>query len=191
MFFPLLEKCLSHASPALRQAASYGVGLCAQYGASLYGPKVRALLPNLFAIAQHPEARSEDNQFASENAISAIGKICQFAGSGMEAEMDNVLSAWINLLPITGDEEEAPFVYMYVLRLFKSGWTGHNMSSRMISVLAKAICCDVLEESKNEKTAIVEALREILNTCSAELKGEVWSSLDAGERVVIQKELSA
>jgi hypothetical protein len=192
-FFPLMVRCLSHESPALRQAASYGIGLCAQYGASLYGPKIRALLPTLFALVQAPESRSEDNKFASENAISAIGKICQFASSGMESEIEDCLSAWIGLLPISGDEEEAPFVYLYVLRLLQEGWTGcarPGMKERMVSVLVKGVCCDVLDESEEEKKTIIEGLKKILEISGQEMTTAVWASLTAEEQIAIQKELS-
>ena len=49
-----------------------------QHGGEHIRPHVPAIMQALSAVVQAPDARSEDNEMATDNAISAVGKMCEF-----------------------------------------------------------------------------------------------------------------
>ncbi|XP_026686973.1 importin-5-like, partial [Diaphorina citri] len=57
-----------------------------------------------------PEARTPDNIFATENAISAVTKILKYRPAAVP-NIDEVIPHWLNWLPIFSDTEECPHVY--------------------------------------------------------------------------------
>ena len=61
--------------PANRQAAVYGVGVAAHKGGEAWSDFAAASLPTLFQVCQRPNARNDDDVFATENASAAIAKI--------------------------------------------------------------------------------------------------------------------
>ena len=59
----------------LRQCAVYGLGVAAALHQAAFRPHSSAVLAALTAVISKPDARSEDNAMATENAISALGKV--------------------------------------------------------------------------------------------------------------------
>ena len=101
---------------ANRQAAAYGVGVAAQKGGPNWSEFVAASIPALFQMVHHPQARTEEHVFATENASASIAKILHFNPSKVLHPME-VVQNWIDTLPITNDEEAAPYAYALLARL--------------------------------------------------------------------------
>jgi HEAT repeat protein len=80
----LLEACTSE-NPDIRQAAVYGIGICAEFGGSAFRPHTGEALSRLYNVIKHPNALDLDNAMAYDNAVSALGKICQFHRDGIDA----------------------------------------------------------------------------------------------------------
>lgn len=112
---PLLDGCRDP-SPAIRQAAAYGIGVAAQKGGQAWAQFLGGSVPALFQATQVPEARSEDNVYATENACAAIAKILHFNSSALPNQ-DEIIVQWFNTLPVTNDEEAAPYAYAYLAEL--------------------------------------------------------------------------
>ncbi|PSR77228.1 armadillo-type protein [Coniella lustricola] len=112
---PLLDGCRD-ASPAIRQAAAYGIGVAAQKGGQAWAQFLGGSVPSLFQATQVPDARSDDNVYATENACAAIAKILHFNVSAV-GNQDEIIVQWINTLPVTNDEEAAPYAYAYLAEL--------------------------------------------------------------------------
>jgi hypothetical protein len=70
----------------------------------------------LFRATQIPDARNEDNVYATENACAAIAKILHFNSSAIQ-DVQTVITQWIDTLPVTNDEEAAPYAYAYLAQL--------------------------------------------------------------------------
>ncbi|CAG8588523.1 5786_t:CDS:10, partial [Dentiscutata erythropus] len=102
----------------VRQAAAYGIGVCAQFGGENYSEAVTEALSNLFQVINSDGSRREENIYATENAISAITKILKFNNS--KVDVNAVLPAWFASLPIIYDEEEAALTYTYLLDLLEA-----------------------------------------------------------------------
>ena len=85
---------------------------------------------------QDPNAKMDfASVHATENAISAMAKICKYIKSGIPYE--NVLPVWLSWLPVTEDKEEAQHVYGYLCDLIQrcvrtvhalSAWVGGCLS---------------------------------------------------------------
>lgn len=112
---PLIEGCQSE-SAAIRQAAAYGIGVAAHRGGAPWSQFLGSSLPVLFQATQVPEARNEDNVYATENACAAIAKVLHF-NAGSVGDVQAVIGQWLNTLPVTNDEEAAPYAYAYLSEL--------------------------------------------------------------------------
>ncbi|RYC60014.1 hypothetical protein CHU98_g6192 [Xylaria longipes] len=113
----LLEGC-KDSSAAIRQAAAYGIGVAAHHGGAPWSQFLASSLPYLFQVTQVPDARGEEAVYATENACAAIAKILHFNKQSVE-DPQAVINQWVNTLPVTNDEEAAPYAYGYLVELIE------------------------------------------------------------------------
>ncbi|GFY98998.1 ARM repeat superfamily protein [Actinidia rufa] len=104
----LLEACNSE-NPDVRQAAVYGLGVCAEFGGSVFKPFVGEALSRLIIVIRDPNALQPENIMSYDNAVSALGKICQFHRDTIDSAQ--VVPVWLSCLPIKGDLIEAKVVH--------------------------------------------------------------------------------
>jgi hypothetical protein len=71
---PLIAGCRDTA-PANRQAAAYGIGVAAHKGGPQWSQFLGAAVEVLFQVTQFPNARGDDDVYATENACAAIAKV--------------------------------------------------------------------------------------------------------------------
>ncbi|RDW63954.1 ARM repeat-containing protein [Coleophoma crateriformis] len=112
---PLVAGCKDPA-PANRQAAAYGIGVAAQKGGLQWAGFFGSAIELLFQVTQVPNARGDDDVYATENACAAIAKVLQFNASQVPNQ-PQVIAQWIDTLPIVNDEEAAPYAYAYLAHL--------------------------------------------------------------------------
>ncbi|KAI5290828.1 hypothetical protein KEM52_000334 [Ascosphaera acerosa] len=112
---PLVKGMLDENAPN-RQAAAYGVGVAAQFGGAAWSDFVAASVPTLFQITRQPDARSDDNVFATENAAASIAKVL-FFNPGKVQNPQQIATEWIHTLPLVNDEEAAPYAYSFLVGL--------------------------------------------------------------------------
>ncbi|PIA53962.1 hypothetical protein AQUCO_00900498v1 [Aquilegia coerulea] len=108
-YLPFLLEACNDENPDVRQAAVYGIGVCAEFGGTVFRPLVGEALSRLNIVIRHPNALHADNLMAYDNAVSALGKICQFHRDSIDAAQ--VVPAWLSCLPIKGDLIEAKLVH--------------------------------------------------------------------------------
>jgi len=70
----------------------------------------------LFQVVQRPDARAEDDVFATENASAAIAKILHYNAAKVQ-NWQEIAAAWIDTLPIVNDEEATPYAYAFLAQL--------------------------------------------------------------------------
>ncbi|THC90469.1 hypothetical protein EYZ11_010072 [Aspergillus tanneri] len=107
---------LQDQNAANRQASAYGVGVAAQKGGEAWSEFVAACIPSLFQATQINQARAEEHVFATENASASIAKILHYNASKVSNAAE-VVANWISTLPITFDEEAAPYAYSFLAQL--------------------------------------------------------------------------
>ncbi|KAJ3075622.1 hypothetical protein HDU98_007434 [Podochytrium sp. JEL0797] len=166
LYFESFVHALSSKDVDVRQAAAYSVGICASKGGPDFAPGCIAALSPLGAMILDPKAKSLDNVMATENAISAVGKICAaFHGVG-GFDASEALGYWFNAMPILNDQEEANVSYTYFLQLVESQHpsilgAGNANLGRVVQVLARALVSDLKLEEAVEKRMVgaVHAIR--------------------------------
>jgi hypothetical protein len=148
----------------VRQAASYGIGVMAQYGGPSYIPALTECMPLLIRIIQDPEARQVENLNPTENCISAVTKICKYAPNAVQVE--EILPHWLTWLPVWEDEDEAAHVYNYLCDLVESnnpqilGANGCNLP-RIVMVMAEVFSRQAIVPSSEVGTRMVNLLKQI------------------------------
>ncbi|GFZ13112.1 ARM repeat superfamily protein [Actinidia rufa] len=77
-YLPFLLEACNFENPDVCQAAVYGLGVCAEFGGSVFKPLVGEALSRLNMLIRDPNALQPENIMSYDNAVSALGKICQF-----------------------------------------------------------------------------------------------------------------
>ena len=93
-----------------------GVGVAAQKGGEPWSEFANNCLPILFEVISRPNAREDDDVFATENACASIAKILHYNNTKV-ANVQDVVNAWVDTLPIVNDEEAAPYAYAFLAQL--------------------------------------------------------------------------
>ncbi|KAG7268942.1 hypothetical protein CRUP_002938 [Coryphaenoides rupestris] len=114
---PMLQS-LCDVSPEVRQAGAYGVGVMAQYGGESYRPFCTEAIALLVGAIQAAESRSKENVNATENCISAVGKVMRFRPEC--ANVPEILPHWLAWLPLNEDKEEAAHTFDFLCDLMES-----------------------------------------------------------------------
>lgn len=83
-----------------------------------FRPYVPDALQRILAIITAPNAKDEDNEMATDNAVSALGRILEFHADAVDAAA--VTGAWLNALPLTGDAVEAVSQHALLVRLLEA-----------------------------------------------------------------------
>ena len=104
----------------VRQASVYGVGVMAQRLGQHFTPHVPNALRALAGVISAPDARSEENASATENAISALGKLLEFQNGAVE-DKAGAYAVWLEQLPLREDVVEAREAHAQLVRMLEAG----------------------------------------------------------------------
>ncbi|KDO54436.1 hypothetical protein CISIN_1g001249mg [Citrus sinensis] len=143
-YLPFLLEACNDENQDVRQAAVYGLGVCAEFGGSVVKPLVGEALSRLNVVIRHPNALQPENLMAYDNAVSALGKICQFHRDSIDAAQ--VVPAWLNCLPIKGDLIEAKIVHEQLCSMVERSDSdllgpNHQYLPKIVSVFAEVSSC--------------------------------------------------
>jgi len=178
-------------SAAIRQSVCYAVGVCAAAKA-LDRNDTQKWLKLLKAAVDAPDSRSDENQAATENAISAIGKICKFYLLPItisNASSPNVIVDWMRMLPLVDDDEERQFCDEYLLSLLKKSSLLKDMVEgkkadlifKLLEIMAVSIANG--DQTAEEYRQLFEHLKQ---SCDATLLQQCVSRLPEEHSTVFQ-----
>ncbi|KAJ3166468.1 hypothetical protein HDU88_003336 [Geranomyces variabilis] len=186
-FWDILAQSVVDPSFEIRQAAAYGVGVAAQFGGPTYHQPCAAAIPALFAAINAPQAREEESLTATENAISAVGKICKFVGAAGGFDLDQVITAWVAALPLTEDVDEAHFVYSYLMELVQLNHPAvANNVAHVALVLAEVLAApDLLAGHPDLIARVVDALRRSVGSIDEATRTQLWNAITPEKRKVL------
>ncbi|KXJ29691.1 importin-5 [Exaiptasia diaphana] len=150
-------------SPAVRQAACYGVGIM-PISSKDYAPACAEALPLLVRVISDPQARSRENINATENAISAVTKICKYNHGNIN--VDEIIPTWLSWLPIIEDKEEATHVYGYLCDLIEGNnvlvlGSDYSNLSRILQIFADVFLCEVLSDDEETKQRVLRIIAQM------------------------------
>lgn len=187
-FLQAMVAGVSDKASEVRQASAYGVGIMGQFGGPQYADACAAALEHLFALINAPDAREDGTVYVTENAISAIAKICKFNSS--KFQLEPVLTAWIATLPILHDDQEAPIVYTYLLDLLDANHPtilGPNNANipHLVKIFSEVLAADIL--TSELVTRMVNNLKVILGGVDENTRNQLWNSISVETRTILQK----
>lgn len=186
LFLPKMVDALVSGDASVRQAAAYGIGVAAQYGGESYAQSTIQSLQTLFNLVNVPDARTEDNIHATENASTAIAKILSKNGYLLRGDLDNALSQWVDTLPITSDDEVAPFAYLFLSELITNN---HSAVTGKVGKVFESVAQALVYASIQGKTAekVVTATKSLLTQLPHAEAMELFQKLPADSQEVVQK----
>lgn len=184
-FFNPVGQSLSSPDATLRQCANYTVGVCAQYGGPQFAQYCIACLPSLSAHAVGAHARTEENIGATENACAAIAKVITAYGAQID-NLDSLIASWIKTLPITQDDEAAPYAYNLLARLIAQS---HPAVTADIPGTFNCVAQALLSASITDKTAqnTVGAVKQMLASIPHEQALQLFEKYDPDAKLVLQR----
>ncbi|XP_061745785.1 importin-5 [Nerophis ophidion] len=188
---PMLQSLCDN-SPEVRQAAAYGVGVMAQYGGESYRPFCTEAIPLLVRVIQATDSRLKENVNATENCISAVGKVMRFRPEC--ANVNEILPHWIKWLPLNEDKEEAVHTFDFLCDLIESnnpivlGPDNSNLP-RLFLIIADGVA----NESVKSEDACSKRLANVIR--QVQVSGGLWaqciSTLNESQQKAIQDLLNA
>ncbi|QLQ77784.1 hypothetical protein HG537_0A00310 [Torulaspora globosa] len=159
-----LSTYLVSPEPSIRQAAAYTIGVCAQYAPSTYGDFCVSSLEVLFQVVSIPDAKSDENQTATENASAAIAKILQSFGSNIP-DANRYVENWLQTLPIVVDDEAAAFAYKFLNHLIdiqSPAVTGSSNIPKLVDNVVQALQHKSI--SGKNAAVVVDSTKRLLGT---------------------------
>ncbi|KAJ6944729.1 importin-5 isoform X1 [Populus alba x Populus x berolinensis] len=175
------------------QAAVYGLGVCAEVGGSVFKHLVGEALSRLNVVIRHPNAKQPDNVMAYDNAVSALGKICQFHRDSIDSAQ--VVPAWLNCLPITGDLIEAKAVHEQLCSMVERSdrellGPNNQYLPKIVSVFAEVVCGKDLA-TEQTVSRMVNLLRQLQQTLPPATWASTLSVLHPQQQMALQSILSS
>lgn len=185
LFLGPVSGSLSSQDPRIRQAAAYAVGVAAQHSPNTYVDFTLHSLESLFKMAQIPDARSEENAGATENACCAIAKVLHSYGERVP-NFNAVAESWIKTLPICKDTEAAPYAYRFLAQLID---TAHPSIQSNVQGVVDSVIQALVFHSIAGQTAetVVASVKKLLGQIPQQDAMGLLQSYPDEAQAVIQK----
>jgi len=192
---PLFPYFLQHAiayitdeDPGVRQAAVYGVGIFAQVGGDLFAPMIPDILMRLNAVITSPDSRSNTNINPTENAISAVGRICEAHPNSVN--LAQVLPVWLSYLPVTEDKIESKVIYNLLCSFVEKAspqiiGPSYQHLSKLVNVFAGTLGTELVDDALTLR--IVSILKQMQLQLPPEALQNAWASLTPELQTRIQQ----
>ena len=194
---PCLAGC-DYADADVRQASVYGVGVMAAAVGQAFAPHVPGALAALARVIQAPDARSDENLNATENAISALGKLCESQRAAIP-QAEQVVPQWLSCLPLREDTVEARVVHAQLVRMLEAGdphllGANNEHLGKVVKVFAVAMPTAALSEKLQLCTVETrEKMKSILaqmQSAMGDALGAALASLAPEEQAALQQAMA-
>ncbi|VAH44487.1 unnamed protein product [Triticum turgidum subsp. durum] len=192
-YVPFLLEASNDDNSDVRQAAVYGLGVCAEFGGHTFRPLVGEALSKLNNVIRHPEAQHADNIMAYDNAVSALGKICQFHRDGIDAAQ--VIPAWLGCLPIKDDKIEAKVVHDQLCSMVERSDAQvlgpySQYLPKIVSIFAEVLCNGKELATDETTTRMISVLKRFQQTLPPDFLASTFSTLQPQQQLMLQSILS-
>ncbi|MFS7907565.1 putative TOG domain, importin beta family [Helianthus anomalus] len=193
-YLPFLLDACNDENPDVRQAAVYGLGVCAEHGGSVIKPLIGEVLSRLNFVIRQPDALELDNVMAYDNAVSALGKVCHFHRDSIDSAQ--VIPAWLSCLPIKTDLVEAKAVHDLLCSMVERSATellgpNNQYLPKLISIFAEILCAGKDLASEQTINRIINLLRRLQQTLPPATLASTWSTLQPQQQLALQSILSS
>ncbi|XP_006367597.1 importin-5-like [Solanum tuberosum] len=193
-YLPFLLEACNDESPDVRQAAVYGLGVCAEHGGSAFKSLVGEVMSRLYVVLRHPNAIQPENIMAYDNAVSALGKICNFHRDSIDSAQ--VIPAWLNCLPIKDDLIEAKVVHDQLCSMVERSdrellGPNNEYLPKVVQIFAEVLCAGRDLVTEQTASRMITLLRQLQQTLPPATLASIWSSLQPQQQLTLQSMLSS
>jgi len=188
LFVPRMLEYVTDSTSEVRQAAAYGCGLMAQYGGAPFADACAQAVSLLMRIVSAPDSREEENLFATENAISSVGKIIKYSPSNLN--LTELIPMWLSWLPIWEDKDEMESVYGFFCELLETdspaaiGTNGAHLPM-IVRIIADTFHRQALPEDSALRPRMIQLLHKIRG--NAELFQYCFTQLSPEQQAALQQ----
>lgn len=205
-----LQGLLNQTSPDVRQAAAYGVGTLAWRMSasqtafnSWYNVVVNDAMMALETSVTSQWAKDDAEQaIASENCVSAIGKIIHYVllpavqmNRIPQSLVNDAIGRWLQYLPIVEDEEEACHSYGFLVSLVRDQHPAIASNMQQVcKILVHVVAGEILFSSGTGDgwpeygtgpvigKSVIEVVKVLMPQCSVQVQAEIGQSLSVVQR---------
>ncbi|XP_076938845.1 uncharacterized protein LOC143607196 isoform X2 [Bidens hawaiensis] len=193
-YLPFLLEACNDENPDVRQAAVYGLGVCAEHGGSVIKPLIGEVLSRLNFVIRHSNALQPDNVMAYDNAVSALGKVCHFHRDSIDSTQ--VIPSWLSCLPLKDDLFEAKAVHDLLCSMVERSATellgpNNQYLPKLVSIFAEILCAGKDLASEQTINRIINLLRQLQQTVPPATLASTWSTLQPQQQLALQSILSS
>lgn len=179
---PAMRMYLSDASADVRQAAAFGIGISAELGGNTFleASGMTTVQP-LQQIVSAPDARSETNEVATDNAVAALVKILEFQPGSLVGDLGMKIGhLFIEYMPLNADETEARLVLAALIRGIERGDVrilGESSSNlgKILYILADSLGSNRINEEYSQRA--VNVIRTFQTQYPADILQKATSQL--------------
>jgi hypothetical protein len=139
-----LKDCIACDNVVLRHPAVYGVGIVAQHGDNRFDAVAAAYAAQLHALVTSKDARSDDNEQMTDNAVSSLIKIAKYRSHAPGVKAEAIMRGVLAYLPAKADSVEACVMHGWLVAAVEAWdplWLGADQSrlAQVVAVLAKGL----------------------------------------------------
>eukprot|EP01138_Halocafeteria_seosinensis_P011725 gb/GECG01011982.1/.p1 GENE.gb/GECG01011982.1/~~gb/GECG01011982.1/.p1 ORF type:complete len:1166 (+),score=197.18 gb/GECG01011982.1/:1-3498(+) len=207
---PTLVDGVTSDNELLRQACMYAVGQLAMIVPDSLIQHLDDLSKRVVSVITARHAREEDNNSATENAISTLLKLLVYVAprapdsSFLKSHSQSYYKLWLKQLPLLEDEEEAQFCHGFLVERLLAGDTtvlgeGFSNLGIVLSILAKILeklaqpddedDIELLTEDRKSslKQWLQAAMNNQLNVIPTNVLQEAWKSVSPEQQGYLQQ----
>lgn len=182
-----LVTCVTDADHAVRQAATYGVGVLAQHSGDLFAGLLPDVMNLLHQVINAKDSRMKPLVNATENSIAALGKI--MLHQAQHIDVKQVLPVWFSYLPVNNDATECRVIYNQLCRfivLFPELVFGENYRNlpKLLGIFASVLGTELVDEEVTKAMGAI--LKRMAETFPPELMQQAAALLNEAERMKLQ-----
>eukprot|EP00298_Acanthocystis_sp_HF-20_P014614 c20843_g1_i1.p1 GENE.c20843_g1_i1~~c20843_g1_i1.p1 ORF type:complete len:1114 (+),score=510.20 c20843_g1_i1:83-3343(+) len=148
----------SHDIPDVRQPAAFGLGICALNATTQFLPFLERAVIVLTNIVQNNQARTPENEPATDNAVSSLGKIM----IKYPQTTSSLCGFFIDYLPIQQDTVEANISHFNLLDLLTRDFNTIAGPSFVRLPKILSVCSVMIDEKDALKPEQIQKLKEVL-----------------------------
>ncbi|OIS98281.1 putative mitochondrial protein [Nicotiana attenuata] len=186
---PFILDSSNDENPVLRENALYGLGLCAEYGGSVFKPFIGEALSRINVVITHVHALAPENEQAYHDAVFALGQICQFHRESIDSTQ--IIPAWLNCLPIRGNMVVHDQLCSMVERSDRELLgPKYEHFPKVLSVFAEVLCAGKDFATEEMKNRMIYPLRDLQKTVPAATWVPAWSLLLPQQEMELESILS-
>ncbi|GLI67663.1 hypothetical protein VaNZ11_011915 [Volvox africanus] len=116
---PILLEATQADHADLRQCAVYGLGvMAAKAPVEAFRPHAATVAELMASIIRHPDAKNEDNDMATDNAVAALGRVLAHHAEALGPDGGAAAATlWVQSLPLKADAVEATAMHEQLVQM--------------------------------------------------------------------------